>query len=415
MSQETLNPKYFRNPSLFTYVLLAEYRLLGFQPPKADEQAATADGLFRPPSGVAYVGRLTSALMGVLNVLAIGWIGWRALGPWTGVLGALFLALAFIHVRDSHYATNDVPSVLLLTLSVGGLAQPAAAADDWRRTCWPGCSAASRPRPSTTPACSWCRCWWRTGSSSGGSGSARPQPLPSPLRGGHLGQRPCAEQGWGVGASCSRSRWRGWWRLLAYLAGTPFTDPRLPEVARRLPHPGELRRRGLGGAGEARTGRAVRAGARGRAGLGDARSGGGWSGAACPATAGRRRRAAGVPRRLPAVHAPLRAVLRAVRAAGGAVPLPAGGRGRGRGRRRPPRAGRGRSARWLAAVADRRRARPADARHGPPQRADRPRGHPRPGRRVGARERAAGREDGRRGVHDPRPSPARVRRPGLAA
>jgi hypothetical protein len=119
ISQETLNPKYFRNPSLFTYVLLAEYRLLGFQPPKSDELAATADGLFRPPSGVAYVGRLTSALMGVLNVLAIGWIGWRMLGPWTGVLGALFLALAFIHVRDSHYATNDVPSVFLLTLSVG--------------------------------------------------------------------------------------------------------------------------------------------------------------------------------------------------------------------------------------------------------------------------------------------------------
>jgi len=118
MSQDTLNPKYFRNPTLLTYLLLGEYRLLGFQPPKADEQAATADGLLRPPSGVAFVGRLTSAVMGVLTVLAIGWIGWRMLGPWTGVLGALFLALAFIHVRDSHYATNDVPSVLLLTLSV---------------------------------------------------------------------------------------------------------------------------------------------------------------------------------------------------------------------------------------------------------------------------------------------------------
>lgn len=118
MSQDTLNPKYFRNPTLLTYLLLGEYRLLGFQPPKADEQAATADGLLRPPSGVAFVGRLTSAVMGVLTDLAIGLIGWRMLGPWTGVLGALFLALAFIHVRDSHYATNDVPSVLLLTLSV---------------------------------------------------------------------------------------------------------------------------------------------------------------------------------------------------------------------------------------------------------------------------------------------------------
>ena len=37
MSQDTLNPKYFRNPTLLTYLLLGEYRLLGFQPPKADE------------------------------------------------------------------------------------------------------------------------------------------------------------------------------------------------------------------------------------------------------------------------------------------------------------------------------------------------------------------------------------------
>jgi len=118
MSQDTYNPKYFRNPSLLTYVFLAEYRLLGFQPPKADADAATADGLWRPPSGVAFVGRLTSAILGVLTVLVIGLMGWRAVGPWAGVLGALFLALAFIHVRDSHYATNDVPSVFLLTVSV---------------------------------------------------------------------------------------------------------------------------------------------------------------------------------------------------------------------------------------------------------------------------------------------------------
>jgi hypothetical protein len=118
MSQDTYNPKYFRNPSLLTYLYLAEYRLLGFQPPKDDEQAATADGLLRPPSGVAFVGRVTSALLGVLTVLVVGLIGWRALGAWTGVLGALFLSLAFIHVRDSHYATNDVPSVLLLIGSV---------------------------------------------------------------------------------------------------------------------------------------------------------------------------------------------------------------------------------------------------------------------------------------------------------
>ncbi len=119
IDDETLNPRYFRNPSLFTYVLHAQYRLLGFQPSKADEEAGTASGLWRPPSGVAYVGRLNSAILGAATAGVAGWIGWRLLGPWSGVAASLFLGLAFIHVRDSHYATNDVPAVFLLTLCVG--------------------------------------------------------------------------------------------------------------------------------------------------------------------------------------------------------------------------------------------------------------------------------------------------------
>lgn len=119
IGEESLNPKYFRNPSLFTYVLYAQYRLLGFQPPAADEEAATSTSLWRPPTGVAFVGRLNSALLGTATVAAVGWIGWRLLGPWAGVVASALLGLAFIHVRDSHYATNDVPSVFLLTLSIG--------------------------------------------------------------------------------------------------------------------------------------------------------------------------------------------------------------------------------------------------------------------------------------------------------
>jgi hypothetical protein len=119
IGEESLNPKYFRNPSLFTYLLYAQYRLLGFQPPTADEQAATATSLWRPPSGVAFVGRLNSALLGAATVGVVGWIGWRLLGPWAGVVASAFLGLAFIHVRDSHYATNDVPSVFLLMLCIG--------------------------------------------------------------------------------------------------------------------------------------------------------------------------------------------------------------------------------------------------------------------------------------------------------
>ncbi|MFN8636380.1 MAG: glycosyltransferase family 39 protein [Chloroflexota bacterium] len=119
IGQDTLNPKYFRNPSLQTYLFLAEYRLLGFQASKADEQAATADGLFRPPSGVAFVARVTVAIFGALTVLALAWAARPVVPAWAAIVGGLFLALAFIHVRDSHYATNDVLPVLLLALSVG--------------------------------------------------------------------------------------------------------------------------------------------------------------------------------------------------------------------------------------------------------------------------------------------------------
>ena len=123
IERDNPNPRYFRNPSLFTYLLLGEYTLLGFQAAKAGQgtladQEESRDDLLRPPSGVAFVGRLTSALMGVATVGTVGWIGWRVLGPWGGVLSALFLGLSYIHVRDSHYATNDVPAAFLLTLSV---------------------------------------------------------------------------------------------------------------------------------------------------------------------------------------------------------------------------------------------------------------------------------------------------------
>ena len=123
IERDSLNPRYFRNPSLFTYLLLGEYKLLGFEAAKAGQgtpanQDVPGENLLRPPSGVAFVGRLNVALMGAATVAAVGWIGWRLLGPWAGVLAALFLGVSYIHVRDSHYATNDVPATFLLTLSV---------------------------------------------------------------------------------------------------------------------------------------------------------------------------------------------------------------------------------------------------------------------------------------------------------
>src|SRR4029450_1877227 len=39
----------------------------------------------------------------------------------TALVAALFIALAFLHVRDSHYATTDIMMTFLLVLSVSFL------------------------------------------------------------------------------------------------------------------------------------------------------------------------------------------------------------------------------------------------------------------------------------------------------
>jgi 4-amino-4-deoxy-L-arabinose transferase-like glycosyltransferase len=108
-----LNPKYFRNPSLYTYLLLAEYGLLG---PLLSPLGALAEAL-QPPSLYALLGRLTTALLGVGTIVVVARLGALLLGTSAALVGALLLAVSLLHVRDSHYATNDVPATFLLTLS----------------------------------------------------------------------------------------------------------------------------------------------------------------------------------------------------------------------------------------------------------------------------------------------------------
>lgn len=112
-----LNPKYFRNPSLYTYLLFAEFKLLDLLALPLDRLGATWESL-RPPSLYALLGRLTTALFGTATVYVVYRLGLELLGKAAGLLGAFLLATCFLHVRDSHFATNDVPATFFLTLSV---------------------------------------------------------------------------------------------------------------------------------------------------------------------------------------------------------------------------------------------------------------------------------------------------------
>jgi hypothetical protein len=95
-----LDPHFADWPHLYFYaaaVWLAPFRLIGL----VQDQA----------SGYLWV-RILDALLGSLTVLLVFEFGRRAYGWLAGFLGAAALAVAFLHVRDSHFATLDVPLTL---------------------------------------------------------------------------------------------------------------------------------------------------------------------------------------------------------------------------------------------------------------------------------------------------------------
>ncbi|HXO59203.1 MAG TPA: glycosyltransferase family 39 protein, partial [Candidatus Acidoferrum sp.] len=95
-----LDPHFADWPHLYFYVAaawLAPFRLIGL--------------VQDPASG--YLGvRVLDALLGSLTVLIVFEFGRRAYGWLAGFFGASALAVAFLDVRDSHFATLDVPLTL---------------------------------------------------------------------------------------------------------------------------------------------------------------------------------------------------------------------------------------------------------------------------------------------------------------
>jgi hypothetical protein len=69
------------------------------------------------------VGRLVTVACGVGTVLLLGVLGARLFSPTVGLLAGLFLAVAYQHVRESHFATTDVPFVFLVTASLWAAAE----------------------------------------------------------------------------------------------------------------------------------------------------------------------------------------------------------------------------------------------------------------------------------------------------
>jgi hypothetical protein len=116
-----LNPGFFRYPNFYLYVLFAVYAVylgLGL----ATGHFASSTDLVREyaiaPTPLYVIDRVLVALIGTATIVLVYWLGKRAGGRFAGRLSALFLSVAYLHVRDSHFGTVDVPTGFMATLAV---------------------------------------------------------------------------------------------------------------------------------------------------------------------------------------------------------------------------------------------------------------------------------------------------------
>ena len=143
-----LNPHNFLYPTFYFYVLFAWvglYLASCSLSAASSSLAALQQLFFLDPTRVFVAGRLLTALLRDTGVPASTGSARALFDVRVGLAAAAFLAVAPLHVRDSHYVKHDVPATLAVVLAY--LAIVARLADCARRrkpersdaTSWPGC------------------------------------------------------------------------------------------------------------------------------------------------------------------------------------------------------------------------------------------------------------------------------------
>lgn len=116
-----LNPHYFENPSLMIYTHLLVFQLLTPQSIAFHTLNQLANLGIQDPRGdflLMLAVRGVSGIAGVATVVAAYLTGRELFGRRAGLYAACLLAVSFLHVRNSHYSTNDVLATALLAFSL---------------------------------------------------------------------------------------------------------------------------------------------------------------------------------------------------------------------------------------------------------------------------------------------------------
>ncbi|MBA2302042.1 MAG: phospholipid carrier-dependent glycosyltransferase [Acidobacteria bacterium] len=144
------NPGFFDYPGLYMYLVAGLYalyygggRLLG----GPATPAAFVKNFYEHWEPYFLIPRVFGAVLGAATIAIVHGIGRAVLSRSASWLAALFTALAFLHVRDSHYATTDVTmtffvmGALLATLHVYN---GRAARDAWLAGALAGCAVSAK-------------------------------------------------------------------------------------------------------------------------------------------------------------------------------------------------------------------------------------------------------------------------------
>jgi 4-amino-4-deoxy-L-arabinose transferase-like glycosyltransferase len=116
-----LNPHWFRWPSLFMYVVSGMYGVYFAAGAVLGIFSSTADIVRQyvaDPTPFWLIGRLASVVLGVATVWVTHRFTRRSFGEPAALAAAAFMAVMFLHVRDSHYATPDVAATFLAAVSL---------------------------------------------------------------------------------------------------------------------------------------------------------------------------------------------------------------------------------------------------------------------------------------------------------
>jgi hypothetical protein len=112
------SPGYFQNPSAYTYLVHAALRLrYGHGWPFGDFDSVV-EAFKLDPTGIYQTARWLAALICMVGVVAVYWVGRRLWGTREGLLAAAILSFAFLPVTYSRIAVTDVGTLATVALSV---------------------------------------------------------------------------------------------------------------------------------------------------------------------------------------------------------------------------------------------------------------------------------------------------------